>query len=82
MIMQVFTIRDKASEAFLPPIFFRHVGEAIRAFESAVRQEGHNFNTHKSDFSLYACGTWDDNSGLFSPRDPELLMNALQVSSE
>jgi len=79
MKMFVFSVRDKAAEAFLPPMFFRSSGEAERAFVSAVRSPEHQFSKHVGDYSLYRLGSWDDASGLFVGVDPELILSGLQV---
>ena len=65
MILKVFSVRDNASEAFLPPFFARAKGEALRMFEGACRDEKHQFFQHREDYVLFECGEWDDQSGLF-----------------
>lgn len=82
MITFAFSVHDKAAGAFLPLFFCRSKGEAIRSFSSAVSDEKHQFGMHKGDFTLYACGAFDDVSGLLSPQDPERMLSALEVLVE
>lgn len=82
MISHAFSVYDKAAGAFLPLFFCRSKGEAIRSFTSAVADEKHQFGMHKGDFTLFACGSFDDASGLMSPVEPERVLSALEVLVE
>ena len=60
MIYNIYSIFDSAVGAYLPPMFMRSHGEAIRTFETAVRDESHAFHRNASDYSLYHHGTLND----------------------
>lgn len=82
MITHCYSVRDKAVEAFLPPFFVRHTGEAIRSFADAVLDEKHQFNKHSSDYTMYHIGTFDDVSGVFSAlADPVRVISALEIAT-
>ncbi|QCQ84783.1 nonstructural protein [Blackfly microvirus SF02] len=79
MITEVFSVFDKAVNAFLPPFQCRTKGEAIRSFSEAVNDPSKSFGKYSVDYVLMGLGTWDDNSGLFSPRDPIRIIGASEV---
>lgn len=82
MIVQAFSVHDKAAGAFLPMFFARTKGEAIRSFSLAVSDAKHQFAVTKGDYTLYLLGSFDDLSGMFSPVEPERVLSALEVSVE
>lgn len=79
MITQCFSVRDTAVGAFLPPFFTRSKGEAIRSFSEACNNAEHQFAKHASDYTLFFLGAFDDNSGLFTPCEPERILSAMEV---
>lgn len=79
MIYGVFTVRDNAVGAFLPPFFVRSKGEAIRAFSSSVNESGHQFNKYAGDYTLYELGEYDDLGGVFASVEPARVVGALEV---
>jgi hypothetical protein len=82
MIMYAYSVHDKAANAFLPLFFARAKGEAIRSFVSAVSDANHQFAKSKGDYTLYACGSFDDASGVLSPQEPDRVLSALEVLVE
>lgn len=73
------SVHDNAVEAFLPPFFVRSEGEAKRAFVASSTGEGSRFAQTPNDFTLFVCGSFDDNSGVFTPYEPKRLMGGLEV---
>lgn len=63
MITKIYSVFDAKAEAYLPPIFQRTHGEAIRSFESAVTQPDHQFHNHAEDYTLFHVGEFDDSTG-------------------
>lgn len=61
----MFSVYDSKVGAYLPPMFMRSRGEAIRSFETAVKSEDHNFNKYASDYTLFELGSWDDETAKF-----------------
>lgn len=58
----VFMVYDQAAETFVGEPFFEVTcGTAERAFGHAVMQEGHPFNQHPEDFSLWEVGAYWSN---------------------
>ncbi|QCQ84932.1 nonstructural protein [Blackfly microvirus SF02] len=63
MILGVYSVFDNAAKAYLPPIFFRSKGEAVRGFVDAINSDGHQFQKHASDYALFELGSFDDSNG-------------------
>lgn len=79
----IFSVYDKSAEAFLPPFFVQTKGLAVRAFTSAVDDVGHHFNKHKSDYTLFELGEFDELSGyVISFSVPAKIMTALEASAK
>jgi hypothetical protein len=82
MKLFAFSVHDLAVQAFQPPFYSRHLGEAIRAFTTACMDDSHQFSKHRSDYVLYSCGSFDDTSGMFSPEEPRRILSALEAVAE
>lgn len=77
-MLLIVTVFDQPAAAFLSPFFVPTRGVAIRSFRSAVLQEGHQFNAHASDYTLFAVGEFDEFSGQVTPYPaPEPLITGL-----
>lgn len=66
MILEVYSVYDKAVEAFMQPFFVRAKGEAVRSFMSACTDGKSQFVSHPGDYTLFHIGTFDDASGIIS----------------
>jgi len=77
-MLLAFSIFDAAAEAYLPPMFMKTKGMAIRSFADAVNQEDSPFHQHADDYTLFLIGSFDEQSGLFIPVTPDSMGNALQ----
>lgn len=63
MIQFIYSIHDNKANAYLPPFFLHNKNMAIRTFSDAVQDEGHAFNRHPDDYSLWEIGEFDDTTG-------------------
>ena len=63
MNINMYTIRDSASEAYSRPFFARAHGEAIRGFEKENQNMKSMMFDNPEHFSLWFIGTFDDNKG-------------------
>jgi len=61
--LQLFAVLDNKMELYLAPITARNIAVAVRIFETAVLSQGHDFNTHPDDYSLWLIGEFDQSSG-------------------
>lgn len=64
---QLYSVKDKAANAYLQPYFTQTEATAIRALRAAVRDPKHDFVVNAKDFSLYYVGMFDDFTGVFVP---------------
>lgn len=81
MRMEIFTVYDTAAGAYLPPMFLRSKGEAVRSFTDAVNASDHQFHRHASDYVLYHLGHWQDDTAAFveEPHAPVRMLTGLDV---
>lgn len=78
MKLMVFTVLDKAVQAYMQPFFCRTRGEAVRSFTDAVNDVKSNFNRHAADYTLMAVGEFDDQSGVFTSVEPVRIIGAVE----
>jgi len=57
--LQMFCIYDCKMELYLSPFTAINAAVAARQFETAVVTEGHDFNNHPDDYSLWQIGLFD-----------------------
>lgn len=71
MHLLIISIKDRAIEAFQATMNVRTEGEALRAFQDAIRNpESRNLHNHPDDHDLYVVGTFDDQTGEIEPTKP------------
>lgn len=70
MRLKVFAVYDKAVSLFMPPIFLRSEGEAVRALRTTM-QGDHSFSQSPDDYALYDLGAFEEESGAFTREKPE-----------
>lgn len=62
-MLKIFTVYDSKAEAFIQPFYAQATGAAIRSFEAACNEEGHDFARYSGDYTLYELGQFDQNTG-------------------
>ncbi len=72
----IYSIFDAKANAFHTPFFSTNHSTAIRSFEQAALDEGHEFNRHSEDYSLWFIGQFDAESGELSSNVPVSIANA------
>lgn len=83
MKLLAFSVFDRAVEAFLPPFFVRHRGEALRSFIDACNDGNHQFAKHVLDYTLTYVGEFDDASGHFDRvDDPVRVISATECLAD
>ena len=63
MKLNMYTIFDRASMAYMRPFFYESDGAAVRAFGDIAADADHMIGKHPEDYSLYRCGMFDDQTG-------------------
>lgn len=73
MKIHLYTIRDRAQDAFLNPFAMLAHGQAIRYFTDQVNRADpdNQLHSHPDDFDLYYVGTFDTSDGKFETQVPE-----------
>jgi len=65
-VLKIFTVYDSKTEAFIQPFYAQATGAAIRSFETAANKEGHDFQQHGGDYTLFELGQFDQATGKIS----------------
>jgi len=60
---KLFSVFDSKAKAWLPPFVAPNAAVAIRSFEAAANQAGHDFNRFAPDFVLFEIGAWSESEG-------------------
>ena len=79
MRMNVYTIFDTASGAYMRPFFLQSDGQAMRSFKDISTDADHEIGKHPEDYSLCRIGMYDDTKGRLYPEDSEVLATALEM---
>lgn len=76
----MFSIYDKAIEAYMRPFMAQAEGQATRMFQDIVCDEQSDLFKHPEDYSLFKIGSFDDNNGELLDCEPTCVMRAHEVS--
>lgn len=81
MKLQMFAVRDRATDQFGTPMFLVAEGQAIRSFTDEVNRAGadNQIYNHPDDFDLYKLGAFDTATGLFEAVPPVMAVSGKQV---
>lgn len=73
MKLQVFVVKDRASDQYGNPMFLISSGQAIRSFTDEVNsaREDNMMYKHPDDFDLFFLGVYDTNTAMFETANPE-----------
>lgn len=71
--------RDAKLTTYMNPMFFNHVGTAMRSWEDLVNDERTLVHKHPHDFALYRIGMFNPDTGVFTNETPTLLATAADV---
>lgn len=72
MKMEIFAIRDRATDQYGNPMFFVNRGQAIRSFSDEINNNTDNnmLAKHSDDFDLYHMGQYETDTGVFNTTTP------------
>lgn len=82
MLLRIFTIQDVKAGAYLPPWFLPETAMAQRTFGDCCNDKEHQFGIHPDDYTLFAVGTFDNETGMILSSNPESLGNGLEYVVE
>lgn len=64
MITKLFSLFDRKTKIFHPPIYCHNTGHALRVYQSALKNGQSNMiSEYPEDFTIYQVGSFDDNNG-------------------
>ena len=80
MMRQLFSVFDSKAQAFMTPFVEQSPGTSSRAFEAACNEQGHIFNAHPEDFTLFYIGDFDDaTASIETLKAPEAIAAAIAM---
>lgn len=82
MTQHVFSVYDAKAEAYLMPFTANTYGIAERMFSDLVNQQGHQFNRHPQDYTLYRIGIFEGETGLIEHREHSPIAGGLSVLAQ
>lgn len=82
MKLNIYSIFDVASGAYLRPFFMQSDGQATRSFGDIAQDADHEIGKHPADYTLFKVGLFDDNSGEIVAWSPEKIATALELVSQ
>lgn len=82
MKMNIYSIYDMASAAYMRPFFLQTDGQATRMFGDIAQDAGHEIGKHPEDYVLYKIGLYDDQTGNITPFDPEKINTAVELLAQ
>lgn len=78
----MFSVYDTKVSGYLAPFFLQNANVAKRTFSDCANDPNHLFSAHPQDFILFEIGTFDSNTGFFTPHEKALNHgNALQYKN-
>lgn len=81
MKLEIFAVRDRATDQFGNPMFLISSGQAIRSFTDEVNRadKDNQIYNHPDDFDLYYLGSFDTNVGSFDVNVPRMVIVGKEV---
>lgn len=67
--MKIYSVFDGKAQTFSPPFIAKTDAEAIRILESVVIDERTTIGKYPDDYTLFAVGEWNEDSGITSSPD-------------
>lgn len=82
MKLELFSVYDSKAHIFNAPMFLRSKGEALRTFTDTANDPKSQIAKHPEDYSLHHIGSYDDNTGVVTPQNPENMGLASEYKKE
>ena len=78
MLQLIFAIHDGKAEAYLPPFYMHHEGQATRVFQDCINSKKHQFSHHPADYTIFQIGTYNDANAEINSHAPKSLGNGVE----
>lgn len=79
MTQHTFAVFDAKADAYLAPFTAGTYGIAERMFSDLVNSDGHQFNRHPADYTLYVIGTFDTHTAQIISTELKPIVTGLQA---
>ena len=79
MNLNIYSIYDTATAAYMRPFFLQSDGQATRMFGDLAQNADHEVGQHPEDYSLYRIGIYDDQTAKLIPQEKTCLATALEI---
>ena len=77
MKLGIYSVHDRAAEAYTTPFFLPNDDMAMRSFGACVNQPDHHFKASPADFTLFKVGVFDSLEGSIEHEAPVSLGNGV-----
>lgn len=78
-ILKMYSVRDIKAALYGQPFALANRNVAIRTFTSWCADPSSFFSKYPGDFQLFEVGEFDQNTGIFTPAQPDYLVSATDV---
>lgn len=82
MKLNIYSVRDEASETFGTPFFSPSDNVAVRSFRMLCDDPSSTVHAFPADFALYCLGDYADNTGVITPVVPTLIVRGNSFPKE
>lgn len=79
MTNHTFAVFDSKADAYLAPFTALTYGIAERMFTDLVNSDGHQFNRHPQDYTLYLIGAFDTHTAQLHSVELKPIISGLQA---
>jgi len=76
--LQVFSVFDAKTMAYLTPVYMHTKGEMLRAMVDCYNLPDHQFRRHPSDYTVFHLGEYDDQDASFNLLTPKLTLGTIE----
>lgn len=81
MIYSIYAVKDRLT-GFLTPSFDMNDAAAMRNFSFALHRDDLLFSSAPGDYDLYCLGTYDSETGVIMPIDPQIVCTGSSLLSK
>lgn len=79
MKLNVYSILDQATAAYMRPFYLQSDNQALRMFSDIILDESHEIAKHPEDYVLCRIGIWDDQTAETTPETVSTLITGLEA---
>ena len=72
--LKMCSIYDSKAEAWMTPMFFQAIGQAVRTFSDTVNNADSPFGKHPEDYTLFEVGAFNEQTGEVTTISPRSIM--------